>query len=183
MTRLTIVVVLVLTVSTGVAAQTRPPLPNEPVATEGTTKQFYRGLNVAIVKTLDGVGHVYSFTRGLFGGGNDAGGDALGGLREGAHVAIHYSSTDANALAEAIDVPGDEVLNITEAVVTNIDRGKREIAIRFVDGDTATLRMISRLTTDDLRILGDSGKAPGTLVVYFEDESGRRVGHYFAVRQ
>jgi hypothetical protein len=56
---------LVLSVPTAAYAQNRPPLPNEPVALEGTTKQFYRGLNVVIVKTKDGVEHAYQFTKNL----------------------------------------------------------------------------------------------------------------------
>jgi hypothetical protein len=46
-------------------AQNRPPLPGEPVATEGTIQQFYRGMNFMVVKTIDGVEHVYNFTKDL----------------------------------------------------------------------------------------------------------------------
>ena len=47
-----------------VHAQDRPPL-LEPMALEGTMKQFYRGANVVIVTTMDGVEHVYQFTKNL----------------------------------------------------------------------------------------------------------------------
>jgi len=185
MPRLTIVVVLVLTVSTAVHAQSGPPLPNEPVATENSTKQFYRGLNVALVKTFDGVGHAYNFTKGLFGrGGKDPGVDTLAGLREGTHVAIHYSLTGETASIPEIDAPdGDGGLSITEAVVTNIDRGKKEITVRFTNGHAETLQMTSRGAADDAGILDDPGKASARIVVYYPDESGRKVGHYFTMRQ
>jgi hypothetical protein len=59
-------------------AQNRPPL-QEPIALEGTMKQFYRGANVVIVTTMDGVEHVYQFTKNLIvHGGKKPGVDALG---------------------------------------------------------------------------------------------------------
>src|SRR5687767_11406530 len=48
---------LVLFLPMAVQAQNRPPL-LEPIALEGTMKQFYRGANVVIVTTMDGVEHV-----------------------------------------------------------------------------------------------------------------------------
>jgi hypothetical protein len=176
---------VVLLISTAVYAQSRPPLPNEPVATENTTAQFYRGLNVALVKTLDGVGHVYNFTKGLFGqGGKDPDVEALDGLRVGTHVAIHYSLTGENASIQEIDMPdGDGGLTITEAVLTNIDRGRKEITVRFTNGHTETLAMTSPPATVDEGILDDSRRASARIVVYYADESGRKVGHYFTMRQ
>ena len=175
-------VIVTLTMCATTYAQNRPPLPNEPVATESTTAHFYSGVNVALVKTLDGVGHVYTFTKGLIGlGGKDAGVEALDDLRVGTHVAVHYALTNAGASAQEIDAPGDG-LSITEAVVTNLDRGKKEITIRFTNGHIETLRMISRATTDDA-ILDESGRTSARIVVYFADASGRKVGHYFAMRQ
>jgi hypothetical protein len=168
-----------------VHAQSRPPLPNEPVATENTTSQFYRGLNVALVKTLDGVGHVYNFTRGLFGqGSKDPGVDALEGLRVGTHVAIHYSLTGENTSTQEIDLPdGHGGLSITEAVVTNIDRGKKAITVRFTNGHVATLQMTGPAAAVDAGILDEPGTASARIVVYYADESGRRVGHDFTMRQ
>ncbi len=175
---------LVLAVSTAVNAQSRPPLPNEPVATEGTTKQFYRGLNIAVVKTIDGFEHAYNFAKGLIGqGGKDSGVDPLEGLREGTHVAIHYSLTGAIPSAHELEVSRDGGLSITEAVITHIDRGRKEIAIRFTDGHTERLQMISRDTTDDPGIVNESGTASARIIVYYPDESGRQVGHYFTMRQ
>ena len=78
-----------------VDAQNRPPL-LEPIALEGTMKQFYRGVNVVIVTTMDGVEHVYQFTKNLIvHGGKKPGVDALEGLRDGTTVVIHYTENGA----------------------------------------------------------------------------------------
>jgi len=47
-----------------VAAQSPPPVQGT-IALEGTMKKFYRGTNVIIVTTIDGVEHVYRFARDL----------------------------------------------------------------------------------------------------------------------
>ena len=86
-------------------------------------KQFYRGANLVIVTTMDGVEHVYQFTKNLIvHGGKKPGVDALEGLRDGAIVVIHYTGNGAQAAAEEIDVLGEEGLKITEGVVTDIER-------------------------------------------------------------
>lgn len=158
---------LVLLTWSAVHAQSRPPLPSEPVAMEGTMKQFYRGLNFVVVKTMDGVEHVYNFTKDLIvHGGKKPDVDALEGLREGTTVVIHYSTTGAKASAEEIDVLDDGGLRITEGVVTNIDRGKKQITIRFANGRTETLQMTTRAAAESEGILDASGTASARIVVY-----------------
>jgi hypothetical protein len=162
----------VVLVGTSVHAQNRPPRPNEPIAMEAAMAKLYRGLNVVVVKTMDGVEHVYNFTKDLIvHGGKKPGVDALAGLREGTTVVVHYSTTGAKALAEEIDV--------TEGMVTDIDRGKREITIRFAGGQTETLQMTTRAAAESQRILDDSDRSPAGIIVYYADEAGRKVAHYF----
>jgi hypothetical protein len=104
----------VLNISTSAHAQNRPPL-NEPIALEGTMKQFYKAANVVIVTTMDGVEHVYHFTKDLIiHGGKAPGVDALEGLREGTTVVIHEGKGGSQASAEEIDVLGDGGLDRDE---------------------------------------------------------------------
>jgi hypothetical protein len=171
---------LVLLTGTDGYAQKRPPLPNEPVATEGTIKQFYRGLNVVVVKTIDGVEHVYNFTKDLIvHGGKKPGVEALEGLREGTTVVVHYSTSGAKASAQEIDVLGDEGLRMTEGVIKDIDRRKKEITIKFVTGETETFQMTSRAAAESESIFDEAGGRPTKIVVYYSDETGHKVAHYF----
>jgi hypothetical protein len=173
-----------LSTGSAVNGQTGPPLPKEPAAMEGTMEQLYRGLNILIVKTIDGVAHVYNFTKDLIvHGGKKSGVDALEGLREGTTVVIHYSTTGGKASAEEIDVLGDEGLRITEGVVTDINRGKKEITIRFANGQTETLQMTGRAAAESEGILDAAGRASARIVVYYADEAGRKVAHYFRKRE
>ena len=146
---------------------------------EGTVKAVYRATNVVIVATLDGVEHMYHFTKDLLvHGGKGSGVDALEGLREGTTVVIHSSGTGANQSAVEIDRLGDEGLKTTEGVVTNIDRRQREITIRFDNGTKETLQLTERAAAEAGS--GASQVAPAARVtVYYADENGRKVAHYF----
>src|SRR5437016_3265541 len=126
---LAVIAVLVVARSTP-AAQSPSPVQGT-LALEGTMKKFYRGLNTIIVTTIDGVEHVYHFTKGLVvHGGTGTGVDALEGLREGSTVVVHYSMDGAQEAAREIDRVGDEGLMITEGMVTRIHRGRKQIAVR-----------------------------------------------------
>ena len=169
----------VLLMSSPTHPQDRPPL-QEPIALEGTMKQFYRAANVVVVTTMDGIEHVYHFTKDLIvHGGKKPGLDALEGLREGTTVVVHETSGGAQASAEEIDVVGDQGLKITEGMVTNIDRRKEEITIRYSNGKTETFRMTSRVAAESEQAIGESGKSGTRIVVYYSDEAGRKVAHYF----
>ena len=162
-----------------VHAQDRPPL-LEPMALEGTMKQFYRGANVVIVTTMDGVEHVYQFTKNLIvHGGRRPGVDALEGLRDGTTVVIHYTESGSRAAAEEIDLVGDEGLKTTEGVVTDINRRKKEITVTHANGKTETLQMTDLAATESETDSETSSDEASHIVIYYVDESGHKVAHFF----
>lgn len=175
---LTLALGAVLIPSTPVFPQNRPPL-QEPIALEGTMKQFYRAAHVVVVTTMDGMEHVYQFTKDLIvHGGKKAGVNALEEMQEGTTVVIHQRPGGSQAVAEEIDILGDEGLKITEGVVTHINRRKNEITITYANGTTETLQMTSRAAAESAA--GDeSGARASRVVIYYSDEAGRKVAHYF----
>jgi hypothetical protein len=177
---LTLALGAVLIPSTSALPQNRPPL-QEPIALEGTMKQFYRAANVVVVTTMDGMEHVYQFTKDLIvHGGKKPGVNGLDELREGTNVVIHQKLGGSQALAEEIDVLGEEGLKSTEGVVTHIDRRKKEITIEYANGRTETFQMTSRAAGEsDATIDESSEEASSRVVIYYSDEAGRKVAHYF----
>lgn len=167
---------------TTLSAQTAsPPPPNGTMALEGTMKTFYKGLNAIIVTTMDGVEHTYEFSKRLIvHGGKSPGPDALVGLNEGRMVVIHYTVQGTKQSAEEIDVLGDEGLKVTEGRVVRIDRGHKEITIRFDNGRTETLRLTDLAAAEAGKDIDKAAAGGGErVVVYYEDENGRKVAHYF----
>jgi hypothetical protein len=142
-------------------------------------KEFYRAANVVVVTTMDGMEHVYHFTKDLIvHGGKKPGVEALEAMRPGTTVVIHQRVGGAPASVEEIDVIGDEGLQTTEGIVTDIDRRKNEITIRYNNGKTETLRMTTRAAAETQTGIDQSAGA-ATVVIYYSDEAGHKVAHYF----
>ena len=163
----------------GMNAQSGPPVQGT-VALEGTMKTFYKGLNAIIVTTMDGVEHTYHYAERLIvHGGKSPGPDALEGLREGRMVVIHYTVEGSSQTAREIDILGDEGLKVTEGRVVKIDRGRKQITIRFGNGQTETLRLTDRAAAEAGKDLEKAGGEAPRVIIYYEDENGLKVAHYF----
>jgi hypothetical protein len=149
------------------------------VATEGTMKTVYRGLNTIIVTTVDGLEHAYRFTKDLIIHGGKSPEDPLAGLTEGAMVVIHYSTEGAEPMVVEIDQVGDEGLLETEGRITKIDRGKKQIDVRIGESRTETFQLTDRAAAETSKEI-QSQVADGTakIVIYYKDENGRKVVHY-----
>ena len=173
---LAVLVGLVTGVPITLNGQSPPPVQGT-IALEGTMKKVYRAANLVIVTTIDGVEHVYHFTKDLLvHGGKGAGVDALQELREGSRVVVHYTVQGAQESASEIDRIGDEGLKVTEATVTRIDRGRKQITIRFDNGTTETLRLTDRAAAEATDVAATGATK---IIVYYSDEKGHKTAHFF----
>lgn len=169
---------LVIGLSRAVAAQSPPPVQGT-VATEGTMKTFYRAANVVIVTTIDGVEHAYNFAKDLVvHGGKGAGADALEGLSEGATVVVHYTTNGAAQTASEIDVIGDQGLRVTEGKVAHVDRRHQQMTVQYGNGKTETFRLTDRAALEAPNDAGSSAAAE-KVTIYYTDEHGQKVVHFF----
>jgi len=173
-----ILIALVPSVSITLSAQSPPPVQGT-IPLEGTMKTFYRAVNTIIVTTIDGVEHVYHFTKDLVvHGGKGRGVDALEGLREGSTVVVHYAVTAGEESAREIDRIGDEGLQVMEGVVTRIDRGRKQITIGFDDGRRETLRLTDRAAAEAGTDVDQAATAAVKVIVYYSHEGSRKVAHF-----
>jgi len=150
------------------------------IALEGNMKKFYRAANTIIVTTIDGVEHVYHFTKNLVVHGGKRGGvDALEGLREGTTVVVHYTAKGADQSAREVDIVGAEGLKVTEGVVTRIDRRRKQITVRFGNGKAETFRLTQRAAAEATKDVDQAGASAAKVIIYYSDEAGQKVAHFF----
>jgi hypothetical protein len=159
-------------------AQTTPPVQGT-VATEGTMKAFYKAANTIVVATVDGVEHAYRFTKDLVvHGGKSPGVEALDGLRPGTTVVVHYNVTGGEPAAREVDVIGGQGLEVTEGTVTRVDRGRKQITVRYDGGKTETFRLTDRAAREEAADL-DKSPEGAKVAIYYADDHGQKVAHYF----
>ena len=145
------------------------------IATEATIKDEHKAANKIVVKTEDGVEHVFDGAKDLL----VHGGKDLSDLRPGTTVVVHYTSDAAGESAREIDRVGTNGLRVTEGMVTKIDRGKREIRIRYDNGRIETLALTARAAVDGDLDFRDVPPGTTRVVVYYSVAAGHKMAHYF----
>ena len=164
------------------AAQTRPPIPGvtSTFVLEGTVDAEYAGADALIVTSVDGVKHAFRVAKGLFVHGEKSEGlEGLNGLRKGSTVAVHYTTEGGSVSAQEIDRLDGDGLKTAEGVVVKIDRSRNEIAVRFGARDTETFSLTPHAAHHVGRDLDDVTGPPMMVTVYYHDQNGRKVAHFF----
>jgi len=142
------------------------------IATEATIKSEQKAAHKIVVATEDGVEHVYDAAKDLAVHG---GKDPLADLKPGTTVIVHYTPDNT---VEEIDRVGPGGLSTTEGIATKIDRGKKEITIRYDNGKTEKLKLTDRAAAEAGENIGNDTR----IIVYYSDEAGGKVTHYFKKR-
>ena len=98
--------------------------------------------------------------------------EALDSLKPGAPVVAHYAVMGVQASAYTVDPIGSG-LNVNEGIVTNVDRSKNRITIKFSQGRTETFRSTRHGAQDA------DGSVHSRVIVYHTNDAGQVVAHYF----
>jgi len=171
--------VALLAVPALLAGQEPPPVTGT-IALEGTVDQTYKAANAVIVKTVDGVRHLFHLTgKTAVHGSESAGAEAFRRLKAGSTVVVHYTAAAGEQMALEVDRVDDKGLKTMQGVVTRVDRAGRKISIRLADGSTQTLRLTERAAIDAGNDVDRAAVDTTRVVVYYADEAGQRVAHYF----
>ena len=68
---------------------------------------------------------------------------------------------------------------MTEGVVTRIDHDRKQIRIRFDSGKTEVFRLTDRAAAEALKNVDRAGIGTTRVVIYYSDETGQKVAHFF----
>jgi hypothetical protein len=164
------------------AAQQPPPIQGVTgtIATDGTIQEVSEGAHSIFVKAADGVGRLFRLNRrSTVHSGDAAGDEVLRALKKGTSVVVHYTTDGENLTAEEIDRLGDKGLKQMEGVITAVNRGDRTISIKLADGTRQTLRLSDRVAAEAGQDIDRAADSTAKVIVYFKDEAGQRVAHYF----
>jgi len=139
------------------------------MALPANVDKIYDGVNTIVVTTTDGVHHAIHPTP-------DAkihGAQALASLSRGTPVVVHYTTAGGEKISDEIDVLGSTGLKYTEGTVTAVDRVRKTITVKYTGGTIETLKLTHHAAEENGTLKGNR------VAVYYSDESGRKVAHYF----
>lgn len=146
---------------------------------EGDIKKLDAGAKTAVVKTADGAEHTIHFVKrtAVHGADDTAEGakDAFHGLKEGSHVAVRYTAKGTEKTGEEIDHIGRGGLKTTEATFSHVDHGAKTVAVKTADGAEETYH----LSDSAAKEIGKGTKKAVKGTVYYTEEGGRKVVHFF----
>jgi hypothetical protein len=156
----------------------------EPVtAVEGTVEKVDKATKTVLVKTADGTEHTFHLVgRTVVHGahGTVRGADAAAGdLREGSDVVVHSTKKGAEETAEEIDHVGKDGLKASKGTITGFDRAAKTMTIKTADGTKETYRLSTHAAEDAGRDTDDAAKKSAHVTVYYSEEAGHKVAHFF----
>jgi hypothetical protein len=162
------------------ATQEPPPIPGVTgtLALEGTVEKTYAGASAIAIKTASGIEHLFHLTNRTVVHGAAGAETAFNGVTVGSRVVVHYAMNDGAKTAVEVDRIGEDGLCEMEGVVTRVDRRAKQLSIRVADGTHETLQLSERAAKhvgEDI----DRATDDATVVVYYSEEGGAKVAHYF----
>jgi hypothetical protein len=152
-------------------------------AVEGTVKKVDAGTKTVVVATADGTEHTVHFVKKTSIHGWDAteagAKDGMHGVKEGSHVVVHYTVKGSEKTAQEMDRIGEGGLKVAEGTVSTIDRGAKTIAVKTADGAEATYKITDHAVVDAGKETGKGVAKASKVTVYYTEEGGKKVVHFF----
>jgi hypothetical protein len=156
-------------------------------AVKGTVTKLDSAGKTVTVKTEDGAEHTVHMVDRTSVHGAESVAKAAGkdtketyyGLRKGSKVVLHYSKRGSDETAEEIDYIGKNGLKATEGTVAKVDRDGKTITVKTAKGAEETYRIADKATVDAAKDIGQAAEKTGKVTVYYSEEGGRKVAHFF----
>jgi len=153
-------------------------------AVRGTVEKIDSTGKTIVVKTADGTEHTFHFVaRTAVHGGEKTGvaaKDSFHGLKEGSDVVVHYTAKGTEETAEEVDHIGEGGLKTTEGTITHLDRGAKTVTVKTADGTEQAFRLTDHAADDAGKDIGEGAEKTGKVTVYYTEQAGHKVAHFFS---
>jgi hypothetical protein len=151
-------------------------------AVEGTVRRVDVATKVVVVKAADGTEHTFHLADDLaVHGGRDVAsgaGDAMHGLKTGAHVAVHYTVDGGRDTAHEIDRLGGDGLKVARGTVTQVDRDGKKISVKTANGTEQTFDLTENAAKDTGDDIAHGTDKTMKVSVFYTEDAGRKTAHF-----
>ena len=152
-------------------------------AVEGTVKKVDAGTKTVVVATAGGTQQTIHFVKKTSVDGFDktqAGAkDGMHGVKEGAHVVVHYTVTGSQKTAQEVDHIGEGGLKVMQGTAEKVDSGTKTIAMKTADGTVTAYKATDHAVVDASKVVGKQTVKGAKVTAYYTEEGGKKVIHFF----
>ncbi len=150
---------------------------------EGRIHKLDHKAKMMVVKTADGTEHTFRLAEHSV----VRGGKALvkgtettfHGLKTGSEVVVHYTEKGTEKTAEEIDHIGKDGLKAAKGTIHAIDWGAKTVAVKTAEGTELIFGLTELSAIETGRQFGKGTEKAAKVTVYYTEEAGRKVGHFF----
>jgi hypothetical protein len=148
-------------------------------AVTGTVKTVDKATKTVVVKAADGTEHTFHFIGRTVAHGAEATAsgtkDAFSGMKEGDEVAVHYAEKGAVKTAQEVDHIGKDGMKMTVVAVKSVDRAAKTVTVKTAEGAEETYHLTASASRETAKGLDKAGK----VTIYYTEESGKKIAHFF----
>ena len=136
-----------------------------------------------LVKTQDGTEHTFHLVQRTAIQGGEATSstakDSFHGLKEGAQVAVHFTAKGKDETAEEIDHLSGEGMKSTQGELVHLDQTAKTVTIKAQDGTVHIFQLSKNAAEEANRNISDVAQKTGKVTVYYTEQAGHHVAHFF----
>ena len=152
-------------------------------ALEGTVKKVDSATRTIVVATKDGTEHTIHFTDHTVVHGAKLTGKGFEGagkeVKEGSEVVVHVTRKGSEETAAELDHVGKDGMHETEGTITKVDHTGKTITVKSEDGTEHVFKVSGRAMEEGGKSADDAAKKGAKTTVYYTDEGGTKVAHFF----
>jgi hypothetical protein len=149
-------------------------------AVHGVITKTDAAAKTIVVKTADGTEHTVHFVDKTVVNGTEAGAkDTFHGLKEGSEVAVHYTAKGSEKTAVEVDKLGKDGVKSVDGTITKVGEGGKTVTVKTADGTEHVFSVAGHDTTAAAKDLGKGTEKGGKVTVYYTEEGGKKVAHFF----
>ena len=166
----------------GVAFFTLSARADEDVVTavHGVVTKTDAATKTVVVKTADGTEHTVHFVDKTVVHGTEVGAtDTFHGVKEGSEVAVHYTVKGTEKTAVEVDRLGKDGIKSVDGTVTKVGEGGKTITVKAADGTEHVFKVSGHDTVIVAKDLGKGADKTGKVTVYYTEDAGKKVAHFF----
>jgi len=105
--------------------------------------------------------------------------DSFKGLSEGSEVVVHYTKKGAEETATEVDKVGKGGLKSIDGTVTKVAKDGKTVVVKAADGTEQTFDVAGHETAEAAKGIGKGSEKAGKTTVYYTEEGGKKVAHFF----